>query len=200
MGVALALGVVAPSAADLTPSFVGPRNYGTASLPDSVAIGDLNGDRKLDLATASEAGTISVLANRGGGRFRARRDYAAGSDAGSIVIADLNGDRKLDLAAANHDDSSVSVLMNRGDNRFRARRDYEGGYTNPSVAIGNLNGDRKPDLVTANSDGWTVSVLINATGLCAVPNVKGKTLPGAKRAIARANCREGTVSRAPTRR
>jgi beta-lactam-binding protein with PASTA domain len=28
-----------------------------------------------------------------------------------------------------------------------------------------------------------------------VPNVKGKTLPAAKRAIARANCRVGTIRR-----
>jgi beta-lactam-binding protein with PASTA domain len=35
----------------------------------------------------------------------------------------------------------------------------------------------------------------NATGLCKVPNVTVKTLPAAKRAIGRANCRVGTIRR-----
>jgi hypothetical protein len=39
----------------------------------------------------------------------------------------------------------------------------------------------------------TVSVLLNSTGLCTVPNVKGKMLPRAKRVIARARCRLGKV-------
>jgi eukaryotic-like serine/threonine-protein kinase len=38
-------------------------------------------------------------------------------------------------------------------------------------------------------------VLLNTPGLCTVQDVKGKTLPGAKRTIARANCRVGTIRR-----
>ena len=36
-------------------------------------------------------------------------------------------------------------------------------------------------------------MLLNTTGLCTVPNVKGKTLPRAKRMIVRAHCRVGKV-------
>jgi beta-lactam-binding protein with PASTA domain len=56
-----------------------------------------------------------------------------------------------------------------------------------------LNGDGKLDLVIANT--WAVTVLLNATGLCAVPQVKGKALPLARRSIARAGCRVGKVRR-----
>ena len=78
------------------------RDYRTGRGPNSVAIGDLNGDRKPDLATAntyqpahSKAYTVSVLLNRGGGRFRAPRDYRTGENPASIAIGDMNGDRKL---------------------------------------------------------------------------------------------------------
>ena len=64
-----------------------------------------------------------------------------------------------------------------------------------SVAIGDVNGDGKQDLVTANLDASTVSVLANTTRHCTVPNVKGKTLPAAKRAISRTHCRVGKISR-----
>ena len=44
------LAVAALSAAS-APSFARARNYPTGGGADAVAIGDLNGDRKLDLAT-----------------------------------------------------------------------------------------------------------------------------------------------------
>lgn len=54
------------------------RNYATGELR-SVAISDLNGDGKGDLATANAvADTIAVLLNRGDGTFQSRRDYASG--------------------------------------------------------------------------------------------------------------------------
>ncbi|HEU5065432.1 MAG TPA: PASTA domain-containing protein, partial [Gaiellaceae bacterium] len=85
---------------------------------------------------------------------------------------------------------------NRGDGSFRAKLDYATGRGPYSVAIGDLNGDSKPELATANAGADTVSVLANATGLCAVPNVRGKTLPAAKGAMLRADCRVGRIRRA----
>jgi hypothetical protein len=137
-----------------------------------------------------------VLANRGDGSFRARRDYETGSGPDSVAIGDLNGDRKPDVATANYDTDTISVLVNRGDGSFRARQDHRTGSNNPnSVAIGDLNGDGKPELAIASYFS-IVSVLANTSGLGTVPKVTGKTLPAAERAIARANCRVGTIRRA----
>jgi len=115
-----------------------------------------------------------------------------------VAIADLNGDRKPDLATVN-ESNTVSVRLNRG-RTFQARLEYRTGIKPysalPSFAIGDLNGDGKPDLVTANRDADNVSVLLASRARsCVVPNVRGRTLPAAKRAISRAGCRLGKIHR-----
>src|SRR5207247_95342 len=107
IGAALVLGAAARSAAGPAPSFAAARNYAIGRLPNSVAIGDLDDDGKPDLVTASALdpggtsdGALSVLLNRGDGRFRAGRDYEVGVSP-SVAIADVNGDRAPDLVAAN---------------------------------------------------------------------------------------------------
>ncbi len=179
-------------------SFRANRDYAAQIRPWSVAIGDLNGDRKPDLTTANNhARTVSVLLNKGDGTFNAKRDYGTRQHPESVAIGDLNGDGSPDLATANHGlwVHTVSVLLNKGDGTFQAKLDYGTGAFDSSVAIGDLNGDSKRDLVTADYLLNSVSVLLNTPGLCTVQNVRGTMLAAAKRAIARANCRSGTIRR-----
>jgi hypothetical protein len=176
-------------------SFEPKVDYRTGGGPDSVAISDLNGDGKPDLATANENNSVSVLMNSGNSSFRAKHDYRTGNGgAESVAIGDLTGDGKPDLATANGN-GTVSVLANRGDGSFRARLDYPIGAGN-SLVIGDLNGDGKLDLATPNIVTNTVAVLLaSSTDACTVPNVRRRTLPAAKRMIARTHCRVGKIRR-----
>jgi hypothetical protein len=157
----------APGSSATSPalSFTGPRTFATGLTPQSVAIGDLNGDHKPDLATANVTwGTVSVFLTRGGGRFQAKLDYPTDASPTSIAIGDLNGDGKLDLATANSGAGTISVLLNKGSGSFQAKLDYLTGDEPSSIAIGDLNGDGKPDLAVANGGGGrgsTASVLLN---------------------------------------
>ena len=103
-------------------SFRRSHDYPAGTVELSVAVGDLNGDGKPDLAIANDDGgyefedsTLSVLLNRGAGIFRETEVYyRAGpeGDANSIAAGDLNGDGRQDLVTANFSSNTVSVFIN----------------------------------------------------------------------------------------
>src|SRR5690348_16537464 len=80
---------------------------GTPEGPESVAVGDFNGDGKMDLAVTnsfnSSGNTVTVLLGNGNGTFQARVDYATGAFPQAVAVGDFNGDQKQDLAVANND-------------------------------------------------------------------------------------------------
>jgi len=85
-----------------------------------IAAGDLDGDGRVDLVTLTRAfsgfpASLSVLLNRGRGRFTAAGTYEAGgsgSYSGDLVIHDLDGDGWADLASVNDGSDFVAVLTN----------------------------------------------------------------------------------------
>ena len=176
IGVSLALGVVARSGGGAVPSFR-TTYIGTGNVCEPFAIGDLNGDRRPDLAvgcgSSGDFVGLWVYANRGSGRFREAGQYLT-SDANpqevtSVAIGDLDGDGKADLVAAT---GSISVLLNRGDGTFLRPVAYPGGDAG-SVAIGDLDRDGNADLVAGNTNG--VSVLLNRGGGTFPPPANYKT-------------------------
>ncbi len=151
-----------------TVSFITKVDVATGSSPFSVAIGDIDGDGKPDLATANFYGkTVSILRNTGSSgavSFAMKVDVATGTLPISVAIGDIDGDGKPDLAVANNDDKTVSILHNTGSSgtvSFASKVDVTTGTGPRSVAIGDLDGDGKPDLAVANSNSNTVSILRN---------------------------------------
>ena len=96
-------------------------DYNTGDFPYSVALGDINGDGKLDIAVGNyNSSSASVLTGIGNGTFNAKIDYTTGINPLSISLGDVNNDNKLDIVTANYNDlntvgqnDTVSVLLNQ---------------------------------------------------------------------------------------
>src|SRR5688572_30133405 len=136
----LGTSVAAAAPTGSAPSFAAAKSYATGRAV-SVAIGDLNGDGKPDLATTSGSHRVVILPNRGSGTFGAKHEFATGSSPASVAVGDLNGDGKADLVTGNVDTNTVSVLLNTGDLSFEAKVDYPTGREPGALVLADLNGD-----------------------------------------------------------
>src|SRR6266700_577854 len=139
-----------------TPLFGPQTEYGAASKngPSGIAVGDFNGDGKLDLAVVNFGDwNVYVLLGNGDGTFQAARSVYFASGGGfpwSIAAGDFNGDGKLDLAVSNYGSNSVSVLLGNGDGTFLPPLITPVGANPWYFAVGDFNGDGKLDLAVAD--------------------------------------------------
>ena len=133
--------------------------------PSAMAMGDFNGDGKLDIAVidfgnlSGNNGALYILLGNGDGTFQPPVLLNAGSGPAAtpvaIVAGDFNGDGKLDLAVASSDfnipaTSNVSIFLGNGDGTFQPPVFYGVFEIPTSLAAGDLKGNGRIDLaVTA---------------------------------------------------
>ena len=160
-----------------TPSFATQVQFPSGTPGDdpyAVALGDVNGDGKLDVAVANyNSGTVSVFLNQTAlgaatPSFSAQIQFSTGNGASSVRLGDVNGDGKVDLAVSNPFGNTVSVLLNTTASgattpSFATLASCAVGSSPTAVALGDVNGDGKEDLMVSNFFSDTVSVLLNTT-------------------------------------
>jgi hypothetical protein len=130
-------------------SFLPPQSYPVGISPVFVAVGDFNGDGRLDLVVANAGSrSVSVLLGNGDGTFQAARHFETWTFPTSVAIGDFNGDGRQDLVVSNYW-KNISVLLGNGDGTFQAARKLAAGGSPYFIAVGDFNGDGRQDLAVS---------------------------------------------------
>jgi hypothetical protein len=153
-------------------SFGPPSQYGEGRLTASIAVADLNGDGKPDLAVTHLLkgdqnvleDYVGVFLNNGNGTFVDVADYPIDGVLTSIVAADFSQDGAIDLAVTSETSGRMFVLHNQGAGAFGAPIEHAVGAEPSSLAAADLDGDGKTDLSVANKASDNLHVLLNQGG------------------------------------
>jgi hypothetical protein len=139
-------------------SFPAGANYGYETY--SIAIGDVNGDGKLDVVVGISPGDgVNVLLGNGNGTFQAAQSFATQSYPSSVSLADLRSIGKLDIITIDGN-SSIGVLLGNGNGSFQAEQTVLAGASFYGIAVGDINGDGKSDLAVTELNNNVVDILI----------------------------------------
>jgi uncharacterized repeat protein (TIGR01451 family) len=134
-------------------TFQAPIQIQAGQYPFTVAVADLNGDKRLDLIVGDQSdASLTILLGKGDGTFLTSAtiplDGAPSTPIAvlSILAGDFNGDNKQDLVAG-VSGGPLSILIGKGNGSFQPPVQIGTTKGGPIMLAGDFNSDHNLDLV-----------------------------------------------------
>jgi len=140
-------------------TFQAAKTTTSSTLASVQAVGDLNGDQKLDLlvSTSSNPEQFATMFGNGDGTFQAPENQFSPNLVNSSTLADINGNGKLDLLVQGiplQGSPFLQVYLGNGDGTFALGQSYSYNsvdLNSNNILVGDFNGDQKLDITAAQS-------------------------------------------------
>ncbi|MDO7875279.1 T9SS type A sorting domain-containing protein [Hymenobacter sp. ASUV-10] len=146
--------------------FTGTTASTIGSMPNSLALGDVDADGDLDVLTAggplTSAGTVSIRLNNGAAGFGPGADLTVGNNPRRVVLGDLDADGDLDFVTANNRSAGTSSLgLNTGNGTFGQPADITTDFYPSDAALVDIDSDGDLDLAIPNPQSFNIGLYLN---------------------------------------